>query len=167
MDESRLSGESAADMALRLALAKANAARKRRGGSEIILGADTVVALQDRVLGKPADRADALQTLAALSGQVHRVFTAVALLYDQAQETAVSVTEVTFREIRPDEARRYWQSGEPDGKAGAYAVQGLGGIFVQRIVGSYSGVVGLPVFETAALLRQAGIQVLPKEETGL
>ena len=95
--------------------------------------------------------------LASLSGRSHQVLTGVAVIANGELETALSMTEVQFREIHPDEAAAYWQSGEPAGKAGAYAVQGLGGIFVSGITGSYTGVVGLPVFETAGLLRQAGI----------
>jgi len=97
--------------------------------------------------------------LASLSGTTHQVLTAVALMANGELQTAVSVTEVQFREIHPDEAEAYWQSGEPAGKAGAYAVQGLGGIFVSAINGSYTGVVGLPVFETAGLLRRAGVEL--------
>jgi septum formation protein len=80
-------------------------------------------------------------------------------------ETRLSETEVRFRDINPDEARAYWQSGEPVGKAGAYAIQGYGGVFVEKVIGSYSGVVGLPVFETAELLKSAGIHVLPELKT--
>jgi septum formation protein len=97
--------------------------------------------------------------LASLSGRTHQVLTGVAVIADGELQTAVSMTEVQFREIDPDEADAYWQSGEPAGKAGAYAVQGLGGIFVSAINGSYTGVVGLPVFETVNLLRQAGIEL--------
>ena len=101
--------------------------------------------------------------LSCLSGRTHKVVTGVALVTHSGLETAISSTEVQFREIEPDEAEAYWQSGEPAGKAGSYAVQGLGGIFVRSIHGSYSGVVGLPVYETAGLLRRAGIAlpVLP------
>ena len=105
--------------------------------------------------------------LASLSGQAHRVLTAVALLFDGQLQIALSVTQVTFREIRPDEALAYWQSGEPLGKAGAYAIQGRGGIFVESLAGSYSGVVGLPVFETANLLTAAGINVLSDKTPAL
>jgi septum formation protein len=86
--------------------------------------------------------------------------TGVAIVWDDGQRTVLSVNEVRFREIGPDEAFAYWQSGEPSGKAGAYAIQGLGGVFVENIQGSYSGVVGLPVFETAALMSAAGIDVI-------
>jgi septum formation protein len=124
------------------------------------LGADTVVVIDGRLLGKPVDQDDCLAMLAALAGRSHKVVTGVALRGSHGIRTALSETEVYFREISSDEALAYWQSGEPCDKAGAYAIQGIGGGFVERIEGSYSGVVGLPVFETAALLREAGIEVV-------
>ena len=158
VDERRLPGESPAEMALRLAIRKAQSAEVAPG--RIVLGADTVVVVDDTVFGKPADRDAALQMLGALSGRVHDVMTGVALAADGSVASALSVTQVIFREIRPDEALRYWQSGEPRDKAGGYAIQGLGGVFVSGISGRYSGVVGLPVFETAGLLRDVGLDVL-------
>ncbi len=160
VDERRRPGESADDMVLRLAAEKAFAAAAEPG--TVVLGADTAVVLDDVVFGKPADRADALRMLARLSGRRHQVMTGVAVRAGSATTSALSVTEVTFREIGPDEALDYWHSGEPCGKAGAYAIQGLGGAFVESIAGSYTGVVGLPVLETAELLRSAGIE-LPAE----
>ncbi len=157
VDERRLDGESADRMVVRLAEAKATA---RAGESEIVLGADTAVVLDDEVFGKPQDRDDALTMLATLSGRRHRVVTGVAVASGGRVESRLSSTEVQFREIDPDEALRYWQTGEPRDKAGAYAIQGLGGVFVEAIIGSYSGVVGLPVFETATLLARAGLDVL-------
>jgi septum formation protein len=126
----------------------------------VVIGADTAVVLGDEVFGKPGNRDECLAILAALSGRVHRVMTGVAVRSSRGMQTAVSTTDVVFREIRPDEALAYWQSGEPRDKAGAYAIQGRGGVFVAAITGSYSGVVGLPVFETAALLQDAGYRVL-------
>lgn len=158
--ETRAPGESAKDMVVRLARDKAEAARRDAG--EIVLAADTAVVLGDTVFGKPADESDALGMLSLLSGQRHAVVTGVAVFDGDKMATALSNSEVTFRAIAPEEARRYWQSGEPRDKAGAYAIQGVGGMFVTRIRGSYSGIVGLPVFETVALLGQAGIQVLPE-----
>jgi septum formation protein len=158
VDESRQGGESAEEMVVRLAKAKAQAIEI--GESAIVLGADTAVVLGDDVFGKPKDSDDALETLARLSGNTHRVLTGIALNSAQGARTALSCTEVRFREISPDEALAYWQSGEPCDKAGAYAIQGLGGVFVEAISGSYSGVVGLPVFETARMLRDAGLRVL-------
>ncbi len=157
IDESALPGEAASDMVLRLATAKARTAFDSGAYQVPVLGADTVVTLEARTFGKPGSREEALQMLASLSGRTHEVLSGVAVVAKGELETAISRTEVQFRVIHPDEAEAYWQSGEPAGKAGAYAVQGLGGIFVSAINGSYTGVVGLPVFETARLLRRAGI----------
>jgi septum formation protein len=149
--------ESAEDMVLRLASAKAAAAKTT--GPGIVLGADTAVVLGDTIFGKPANRDEGLTMLASLSGQAHRVLTGVAVRSAERTATALSETKVWFREIGPDEALAYWQSGEPGDKAGAYAIQGRGGVFVKRISGSYSGVVGLPIYETAQLLRAAGLDI--------
>ena len=158
VDESLVAGETPRKMVMRLAAAKAQAA----GDGHFVLGADTVVVLGDRILGKPRDADDAVEMLLALSGRTHHVLTAVALKTPTGIKTVVSTTEVQFREIGRDEAFLYWQSGEPADKAGAYGIQGLGGVFVEAINGSYSGVVGLPVFETVELLKAAGIEVLTK-----
>jgi septum formation protein len=156
VDERQHPGESADIMVVRLAVEKASAVDS--GPGTVVLGADTAVVLDGEVFGKPADRADALRMLTALSGRRHEVMTGVAVRSGDSTVSALSVTEVKFREIGPDEALDYWQSGEPRGKAGAYAIQGLAGDFVEEIAGSYTGVVGLPVHETAELLRAAGIQ---------
>jgi septum formation protein len=156
-EELRRDGESPEDMVLRLAVEKAQAAPAEL--ADLVLTADTAVVLGDTVFGKPAGRDDALKMLSALAGRTHRVMTGVALRSADRIDTALSVTEVRFRKILPDEALAYWQSGEPADKAGAYAIQGLGGIFVEAITGSYTGVVGLPVFETAELLRAAGLEL--------
>jgi septum formation protein len=145
-------------MVLRLACAKANAASA--SGSRLILGADTAVVLDDAVFGKPRDQDDAIDMLMRLSGRTHEVMTGVALLDGSVLQTAISITEVSFRKILPDEAIAYWQSGEPLDKAGAYAIQGQGGAFVVAISGSYSGVVGLPAYETSELLQKAGVDIL-------
>ncbi len=165
IDESRYDDEPVADMVIRLAAAKAAIARTGLDLSVPVIGADTAVAIDDRVLGKPGSQQEALEMLACLSGRAHKVVTGVALDHAGKVKTAMSVTEVRFREISPDEAEAYWQSGEPPDKAGAYAVQGIGGIFVESISGSYSGVVGLPVFETAALLANAGLAVTPLDRS--
>ncbi len=165
IDESRYDDEPVADMVIRLAAAKAAIARTDLDLSVPVIGADTAVAIDDRVLGKPGSQQEALEMLACLSGRAHKVVTGVALDHAAKVNTATSVTEVRFREISPDEAEAYWQSGEPQDKAGAYAVQGIGGIFVESISGSYSGVVGLPVFETAALLANAGLAVTPLDRS--
>ena len=158
VDETQSAGETPTDMVLRLAIAKVEAAVVNTGN--LVLGADTAVVIDGRALGKPADEADCLAMLDALSGRGHKVLTGVALRGPNGMSTALSETDVYFREISRDEALAYWQSGEPHDKAGAYAIQGLGGVFVERIEGSYSGVVGLPVFETVVLLRKAGLDVV-------
>jgi septum formation protein len=157
VDERQLPEEPAAVMVVRLAVEKVGAIPAEPG--TVVLGADTAVVLDGEVFGKPADQTDALRMLSRLSGRRHLVMTGVAVRSAGATKNALSVTEVTFREINPDEALDYWQSGEPAGKAGAYAIQGQGGAFVESIAGSYTGVVGLPVAETADLLRWAGIEV--------
>lgn len=159
IDESRVPGESPVSMVQRLAAAKAAAAAA--GDEGLILAADTAVVLDDEVFGKPGGEGEALAMLSRLSGRIHRVYTAVALRRDGRVTGALSRSDVRFRELGPGEAERYWATGEPAGKAGAYAIQGYGGLFVATIMGSYSGVVGLPVFETAGLLRDAGIDLLP------
>jgi septum formation protein len=156
IDESRQEGEAVESMARRLAREKALAA----SSSLPILAADTLVVLGDEVFGKPASGEHAHDMLSALSGRDHRVLTGVAVRHGEELWAAMSDTTVRFRDIRPDEIEAYWQSGEPAGKAGAYAIQGLGGVFVEAVEGSYSGVVGLPVFETAALLQKVGIDVI-------
>lgn len=161
VDEQRLGGESAEDMVLRLAVDKAMAGAP--GGDVTVIAADTLVVLGDEIFGKPADQDAALDMLGRLSGRTHQVLTGVAVWAHEKMRSALSVTDVQFREISPDEARAYWQSGEPCDKAGAYAIQGRGGVFVEAISGSYSGVVGLPVFETVKLLEEAGIKVLGSE----
>ena len=158
IDESPVAGESPLEMVLRLASGKAAAVDMQN--ATCVLAADTVVVLNDRVLGKPKDESEAIEMLLALSGQRHTVLTGVAVKTADSVQTAHSSTEVQFREIDQDEALRYWQSGEPCDKAGAYGIQGRGGLFVEAIHGSYSGVVGLPVFETSSLLKQAGIELL-------
>jgi septum formation protein len=158
VDETPLPGEVAEGMVLRLAVAKARAAAERP--STAVLGADTAVVIDSQMLGKPATIDEAVDMLARLSGRAHRVLTGVALLKGGAEETALSCSEVRFREIGVDEAAAYCRSGEYQGKAGAYGIQGLAGVFVESLSGSYSGVVGLPVFETAGLLRAAGMDIL-------
>lgn len=160
VEERRLSDESPQQMVLRLAADKALAARVDTG--RFVIGSDTAVVLDDDVLGKPGDRDDALRMLLKLSGRCHSVLTGVALLGPDGMQTALSRTDVFFREISRDEAIAYWHSGEPRDKAGAYGIQGRGGAFVESINGSYSGVVGLPVYETVRLLQNVGIDILLK-----
>jgi septum formation protein len=163
-DETVRAGETPDDYVVRVAQQKGRAAWKRvliRGGLRRmpVLVADTTVALANEIFGKPADREDALRMLRALSGTQHRVLTAVAVCADERLELAVSVSLVTFSPISEERLRAYVDSGEPFDKAGAYAIQGRAGAFAERIEGSYSGVMGLPLFETAKLLRQFGIAV--------
>ncbi len=157
LPEHRLPGETAETYVRRLALEKALAGFKRAGARRATLGADTAVVYADHILGKPCDEADALRMLMLLSGRRHRVMTAVALVDAQRSESRVVTTEVEFQVLDESMCRRYWASGEPRDKAGAYAIQGLGAIFVTKISGSYSSVVGLPLAETAALLVQFGV----------
>jgi septum formation protein len=166
VDETPLRHEGADELALRLAVAKARAARAERSRDAVILGADTVVSLDGDNFGKAASEREALFMLSRLSGREHTVVTAVALCTPNGEMSALSQSRVRFRAIDTAEAMAYWRSGEPEGKAGAYAIQGIGGIFVAALSGSYSGVVGLPVFETAGLLRQAGIDLLRRTREG-
>lgn len=160
IDETRLEDESPERMVLRLAREKALAAQRRFAPGLPVLGADTAVTLDDQVFGKPRDAAHACHMLGRLSGREHDVLTGVAVVSGDRVATAVSRSIVRFRDIDPAEAMRYWHSGEPEDKAGGYAIQGLGGLFVSELQGSYSGVVGLPVFETAGLLADFGVDIL-------
>jgi septum formation protein len=123
-----------------------------------ILAADTTVVLESQIMGKPGNLQDAMRMLRQLSGRTHQVYTAVSLR-GKSHHQALSVTEVTFRELTEHEIEHYWQSGESADKAGSYAIQGLGAVFVQSIKGSFSGVMGLPIFETAEILANEGILV--------
>ncbi len=123
-----------------------------------VVAADTAVVLDGRILGKPVSEADALAMLEALSGRVHRVFTSVAVRSPVGVEAALNVSEVRFRATTDAERRAYCATGEPFDKAGAYGIQGVGAVFVEHLSGSYSGVMGLPLCETAQLLERAGVQ---------
>jgi len=162
IDEQRYGDEAAEMYVLRMALEKA-----RSGWSCVrdesplpVLGADTVVVIDDEILGKPADRSEAEQMLAKLSNRTHHIYTGVALVNDD-EETRLSVSTVTFRELNDLECRTYCASEEVLDKAGGYAIQGRAAVFISRIEGSYAGVMGLPLFETADLLAQAGIHIFP------
>lgn len=160
VDEALHAGEAPELYVVRLALAKAHAGHAICSDWPV-LGADTAVVIDGVILGKPRDRADGLTMLAQLSGRTHHVYTGVALVNAAGEaQTRLSVSAVTFRAIADRERAAYWDSGEPADKAGGYAVQGLGAIFIERLEGSYSGVMGLPLFETAALLRGCGIELL-------
>lgn len=125
-----------------------------------ILAADTSVVIDGDILGKPENEMHAIQMLQKLSGKRHSVYSAVSVRGQAGHHQALSITEVLFRKIEPSEINAYWQTGEPQGKAGSYAIQGLGSIFVESIKGSFSGVVGLPIFETVELLSKQGIKVI-------
>ena len=166
IDENALPGESPIAYVERLARAKAQAglAALAETSDVVVLGADTSVVLDGRILGKPADRDDALATLSALSGRTHQVLTAVALVSRERLESRVVTSQVTFRPLSQAEIEAYWASGEPQDKAGCYGIQGLAAVFVSQLHGSYSAVVGLPLCETAALLAEFAIpcwQLLP------
>lgn len=146
----------------RVTRAKLAAARARLGRRGLptapILCADTTVALGRRILGKPLDAADALATLRRLSGRTHRVLTAVAVADGRTTRLALNVSRVHFVDLAASELQRYVASGEPFGKAGAYAIQSGAARWIDRIAGSHSGIMGLPLYETALLLRQAGVR---------
>ena len=154
VDERPLAGETARDYVTRLALEKARAVCRDLGN--IVLGADTTVVLDGRVLGKPEHPEDAAQMLQALSGRTHEVLTGVAVKHGGLEFVDVASTRVRFLPLTQEEIAWYVASGEPEGKAGAYAAQGLASRFVERIEGSYSNVVGLPVSLVYQLLRQVG-----------
>ncbi|NGP53314.1 Maf family protein [Thioalkalivibrio sp. XN8] len=159
IDERPAPGEKPAALAQRLAEAKAAAAASRHPG-RVVLAADTVVAADGAVLGKPADAAEAGAMLRRLAGRRHEVYTAVAARRDAAAAVRLSRSEVDFRALAASEIDAYVATGEPLDKAGAYGIQGCAAIFVTRLCGSYSGVVGLPLAETAELLQEFGIELL-------
>ena len=159
IDETPRAGEPPADYVARLALEKARTVRRAGSCAAPVLGADTAVVVDGRILGKPADFADAGDMLRLLSGRVHEVFSAVALVAGR-EAVAVNCSTVRFREIHDSEIAAYWRSGEPRDKAGGYAIQGLAAAFIERLDGSYSGVMGLPLYETARLLDDFGIRIL-------
>jgi septum formation protein len=158
--EAVLPGEAPAAYVQRVTGLKLDAAlqRLRRRGlpAAPVLCSDTTVALGRRILGKPADDAEAAAMLRALSGRTHRVLTAVAVQKGRRRETALSDSRVTFDVLTPAQVRAYVASGEPRGKAGAYAIQGRAAAYISRIAGSHSGIMGLPAHETAQLLRAFG-----------
>lgn len=158
VDESRLPHETPEAYVQRVALAKAQAGLRGEKNA-VVIAADTTVTINDAVLGKPASLAEALAMWQLLSGREHRVLTAVAVACAANSEVQVVETRVQFREISHAEMLAYWHSGEPADKAGGYAIQGLAAIFVQKINGSYSNVVGLPLCETAAMLARFDVPV--------
>ncbi|MGQ0619238.1 MAG: Maf family protein [Panacagrimonas sp.] len=150
-------GESPLVFASRLALEKAGAALARATHKRPVLGADTDVSIDGEILGKPVDRDDAVRMLLRLSDRGHEVFSAVAVVTSEGHRLSTTRTEVAFGRITSAEAGAYWDTGEPADKAGAYAIQGLAARWVREIRGSYTGVVGLPLYETIELLRGFGV----------
>lgn len=163
IDEAPQEAEAAGDYVLRIAAEKARTAAAivaaRRVAPRPVLSADTTVVCDGEILGKPQDVADATRMLARLAGRSHQVMTAVAVGLGETLEMRVSISQVWFRALDAAEIRRYVAGGEPVDKAGAYAVQGLAASFITRIEGSYSGIMGLPLAETAELLRSHGISL--------
>jgi nucleoside triphosphate pyrophosphatase len=156
IDEAMRPGEAPADYVIRLAREKALAIR--RSGQQLpVLAADTTVVVDNRVFGKPRNQAEALHMLGELSGRAHEVLTGVVLASSREVGQQLSSSTVRFRPISLQERLAYWQTGEPRDKAGGYAIQGRGAVFIESLSGSYSGVMGLPLFETGELLRAAGI----------
>lgn len=163
IDETPEIDESPEHYVVRVAEDKAARAKQDDYSGLPVLAADTAVVLDGMILGKPAARADAVSMLTHLSGRTHQVYSAVSLWGIQHWQ-ALNITNVVFRELTRNEIIHYWETGEPADKAGSYAVQGLGALFVQKISGSFSGVVGLPLFETAGLLAKAGIKTALQSE---
>ncbi|MDP5029683.1 MAG: Maf family nucleotide pyrophosphatase [Paraglaciecola sp.] len=156
LDETRFTHEPPQDYVRRLACAKSALGWQNSAQDMPVLGADTIVAIGQAVLGKPQDQADAQRMLSLLSDNTHYVYTGLAITTDTGQVHCVVSTEVKFGPLSAQQISDYWHSGEPVDKAGSYAIQGIGGQFVQSIKGSYSAVVGLPLFETRQLLNKIG-----------
>ena len=163
IDESVRTGEAPRDYVLRMARQKALTVRER-GATLPVLAADTTVVLDNTIFGKPRDRDEGLAMLGRLSGRTHEVLTAVALANSRDVTLRLSVSTVRLRGLTSEECAAYWETGEPRDKAGGYAIQGAAAVFIESLSGSYSGVMGLPLFETGELLRAAGV---PYWENGL
>ncbi len=159
VDESPKLGETGVALAARLARAKCEAIESKKP----VLAADTVVVQGTRVYGKPESRAHAIDMLLSLSGSVHKVVTAICLRAEEQFHASTVQTSVTFAYIDEPLAVRYWDTGEPAGKAGSYAIQGKGAVFIEHLDGSYSNVMGLPLFETAQLLTKIGLNCLSEK----
>lgn len=160
IDESVLQAELPSDYVNRLAREKAEAGYRRHGQGLPTLGSDTAVVIDREILGKPRDKAHAVAMLQQLSGREHVVYTGVALVADGVTRSLVQKSRVQFTTLTSEVCERYWETGEPCDKAGAYGIQGVGATFVREISGSFSGVMGLPLFETAELLSKANIPIM-------
>ncbi len=157
IDESYHENESADHYVLRLAIAKARAIKIKSDQNTVVLGSDTCVVIDNKILSKPRDLADSQRMLSLLSGRKHQVLTAIAVVNSHLQMSKIVTTDVFFKKLSLPEITRYWHTGEPQDKAGSYGIQGIAGQFVTKIEGSYSAVVGLPLYETVELLSQFGI----------
>lgn len=164
IDETPFEDENPQNYANRMALAKARAAY-RTVLNDSVLAADTVVVCSGKIFGKPKDADEARWMLQKLSGIRHQVLTAVALVNKTKQSVRLNVNNVYFKMLEAEEIESYIATGEPFGKAGAYAIQGFASIFIQRIEGSYTGVMGLPLYETAILLSEIGVKILPSGQS--
>jgi septum formation protein len=164
VNETVLPGEQACDYVARVTSDKAFFAQKtmmwRKLPIRPILAADTTVVLDDRIFGKPLNRMEAVEMISALSGRTHQVMTSVAVLHHDDAWQITQSSNVTFTELSPEMVTAYCATSEPYDKAGGYAVQGLASIFIREIVGSYSGIMGLPLYETSQLLQRAGLRIL-------
>lgn len=160
IDETKRIQETSEQYVVRMAKEKAAAGRRLAEKPQAVLSADTSVVVDNVCLGKPNSEAHALQMLRQLSGREHQVMSAIAIDYCSEVTCRLSTTRVTFRPLSDEEISSYWRTGEPRDKAGAYAIQGRAAVFVEKINGSYSGVVGLPLFETEQLMRQLGLMNL-------
>jgi len=160
VDETQLPQETPKDYVSRLALAKARAGQLLAQSTRPVLGADTAIVCDGQLFGKPADKNDAIQTLTKLSASSHQVITAVALVTATSEQIRFSISKVYFCRLSEATIQTYVATGEPLDKAGSYAIQGLASIFIERIEGSYSGIMGLPLHETASLLTEVGINIL-------
>ena len=161
IDESRHADEQPKEFVRRLALEKAQAGYKKYP-HQPALGSDTIVVTEGQILGKPENQKQACNMLQLLSGRTHFVMTAVALCNNEIEKCEINISEVDFIELNNQQIESYWLTGEPIDKAGGYAIQGLAAQFIKNINGSYSGVMGLPLYETSQLLKQFGIDTLPQ-----
>jgi len=159
IDETEELNESAQDFVTRMAIEKAAVVAALHEHA-VVIGSDTSIDLDGEIIGKPENFDDAMTILKKLSARSHLVHTGVALQMGNKAASTVVTSEVSFRSLSDSEIANYWHSGEPQGKAGAYAIQGIGSVFIEKITGSYSAIMGLPLFETAAMLTNFGIPVL-------